>query len=333
MKSIVSTFILILGHYYLFCQNIIHVNNAPGSTADYSDLQDAIDAALPEDLIYVYGSGISYGNITITKKVQIQGPGYLLGSNFGGIQNPSPAIINSLNLEQGCVNSYLSGLTISNFTKIDLAGLVLIEKCQFKRTLSLKNSSGISIRNCHFDPLNSFDGNYIDQGCSDIKYENNLIEFAYLDVDNRSSATFTNNILFGLKFSNAFIGVNNSIFKNNILIAVNNLNGSGNTFLRNIFIGNSLVAPPGNINANENIVFLGYPNQGSYSPDGRFQLKPGSPAIGYGEGGTDCGIFGGPSPYVLSGLPSIPVIYEIAGPSTAPAGGNLNVTIKARIEN
>jgi hypothetical protein len=189
------------------------------------------------------------------------------------------------------------------------------------------------LRNCFFDPSSFFDGNYIGQGCSNIKFENNIIEFTYLDVEASSSALFKNNILFGLNFSNGFVGINNSIFKNNILFTNVNLSGSSNSLQRNIFIGNSVTAPPNNFKANEEDVFEGYPNQGSFSPDERYKLKQGSPAIGYGEGGTDCGIFGGSDPYVLSGLPSIPVIYDISGPATAPAGGTLNVTVKARIEN
>jgi hypothetical protein len=31
-----------------------------------------------------------------------------------------------------------------------------------------------------------------------------------------------------------------------------------------------------------------------------------SPGLGAGFGGTDCGIFGGAEPYVLSGIPPIP---------------------------
>ena len=42
------------------------------------------------------------------------------------------------------------------------------------------------------------------------------------------------------------------------------------------------------------------------STDGRYKLKAGSPAIGYGVGGVDCGIYGGPEPYVLSGMPTVP---------------------------
>ncbi len=64
------------------------------------------------------------------------------------------------------------------------------------------------------------------------------------------------------------------------------------------------------------------------STDGKYQLKAGSPAIGYAYGGGDCGPFGGASPYVLSGMPNIPAIYELLVPGAG--GSNLNITIKAK---
>ena len=49
---------------------------------------------------------------------------------------------------------------------------------------------------------------------------------------------------------------------------------------------------------------------GAGSTDGKWQLKQGSQAIGAGVGGIDCGMFGGNFPFVLSGIPAIPAIYE-----------------------
>jgi len=63
--------------------------------------------------------------------------------------------------------------------------------------------------------------------------------------------------------------------------------------------------------------------------DNGYLLKAGSPAIGAGVLGVDCGAFGTNDPYVLSGMPPIPAIFDVEmdqsiGTTTLP------VTIKAK---
>jgi len=67
-----------------------------------------------------------------------------------------------------------------------------------------------------------------------------------------------------------------------------------------------------------------------YSDDERYKLKAGSPAIGAGVSGVDCGAFGGVTPYVLSGLPPFPRIYEATIPGTAYSDKGLSCTIKIK---
>ena len=66
------------------------------------------------------------------------------------------------------------------------------------------------------------------------------------------------------------------------------------------------------------------------STDGQYQLKAGSPAIGAGNGGVNCGAYGGPNPYVLSGLPPVPAtwFFNIGDPS-----GPYNVQVKVKSHN
>ena len=80
-------------------------------------------------------------------------------------------------------------------------------------------------------------------------------------------------------------------------------------------------------NVSEASLFLGALTE---STDGKWQLKAGSPAIGAGEGGVDCGAFGGPQPYILSGLPVGPVIYELNVSSYSTEDNKLPVTIKVK---
>lgn len=74
-----------------------------------------------------------------------------------------------------------------------------------------------------------------------------------------------------------------------------------------------------------------YSNLCSNACDSSFYLVPNSPAIGAGYNGEDCGIFGGPTPYELSGLPSRPWIYEfMAPPASAGGAGPMPVEIKVK---
>jgi hypothetical protein len=87
---------------------------------------------------------------------------------------------------------------------------------------------------------------------------------------------------------------------------------------------------PGNINA----VFTGYPvDISGETNDGKYKLKPGSPAIGAGIGGVDLGIFGGPNPYRLSGIPSIPAFYKLEASSINATTNPFTVTFSTRSNN
>ena len=112
---------------------------------------------------------------------------------------------------------------------------------------------------------------------------------------------------------------------------------TGNYVAYNLVAG-SLVSGgtygPGNVgNVNMADVFVGFSNPAGYSTDGAWELKPEGPAIGAGEGGIDCGLFGGPLPYVLSGLPAIPRIYEAIVPTAGSTFTGLPVIIKAKSQN
>ena len=73
------------------------------------------------------------------------------------------------------------------------------------------------------------------------------------------------------------------------------------------------------------------------SVDQAYQLSAGSPAIGAGipNGATpvDCGAFGGPNTYKLSGIPAIPSIYELQVPPSATTTTDMLINMKSRSNN
>jgi hypothetical protein len=68
-------------------------------------------------------------------------------------------------------------------------------------------------------------------------------------------------------------------------------------------------------------------------PETKFHLIEGSPAIGYGQYGVDCGAFGADAPYVLSGLPPIPHIFETNIPVSGTSNSGLPVNVKIKSQN
>ena len=69
------------------------------------------------------------------------------------------------------------------------------------------------------------------------------------------------------------------------------------------------------------------------TPDAKYTLSATSPAKGAGEGGTDCGAFGGSEPYVLTGAPLGPIIQEIQVPSMARQNETIQIKLKAKVQN
>lgn len=64
-----------------------------------------------------------------------------------------------------------------------------------------------------------------------------------------------------------------------------------------------------------------------------YALTDDSPARGYGEDGTDCGIFGGLYPYVKGGLPYGHPYYENFVVSSMPVDGKINVSLKVKMQD
>ena len=109
-------------------------------------------------------------------------------------------------------------------------------------------------------------------------------------------------------------------------------------FKNNVSVSNQFGTANGNVaNVDINTLFVDYNGNLGYSNDSRWQLTPysvilgaPSPAIGAADDGGDCGIFGGAEPYVLSGLPAVPAIFEFDSHLTGTSSGGLNVNVKVK---
>jgi hypothetical protein len=332
----------------LMAQNVKRVDGNVANGAPYTTIQAAVDAAVAGDTIQIVGAASAYAGATVTKQLVFIGPGYFLGENLQTQMNKSTARLSSaLSLKTGSSGTIVMGLYF------DLTGACL------DMDGGLIN---IVIKRNYFRGINAIRFNITSAVMNNITVQQNYFldspwTYSYSNTNNNifllnnyiggpiqglnsSSLTIKHNVI-NTTQSFAFNGtypISNSIIQNNIIritggTPVANVNGT-NTFTNNL----SNTSVFGTANSNQasvtmSTVFEIDPSIVSPSPnttDSRWLLKAGSPALGAGASSEDLGMFGGSDPYVLSGLPPVPAIWELTAPTTATQSGGLNVTIKAK---
>ena len=300
------------------------VSNKSGVDADATTIQAAHDMAAAGDTIYVEGSSVNYGSLNLTNKVFIYGPGYFLGENPETQANIAPAYIEGLDFSTGSDGSIVSGLYITNSVDINASNVTL------KRNY-ITGSYTIDIETAQTNVLilqnyiisSSYDLMQVSTGSSNIMIHNNYIyhgnTYNAIETEGTAVVDVLNNVIYGN------ITVSNSSFTNNIY-RTGTPTGSGNVYYNNLCNGTQF--PSGN--GNQQTVDMGTVFVGPGTTDGQWQLAASSPALGAGLSGEDCGMYGGPDPYVLSGIPNIPSIYYFTAPTSASESSGLPVHIKVK---
>ena len=320
-------------------QKIVSVSQFPAMKPDYSDIQAAIDAVEAGTKIYVY-SGV-YNGFTVNKQLTIIGPGYFLEENPQNHAQAMSVIIQGTGIEIGSTasGSVIQGLNIKTKVNIENTQNITLKNClmnitdYYQRDLNIvvTGSSDIYIK-----------GNYLTQGAVstiniDIStstnvnilnnYINQTLNYWAVSIGNQLPCYLSNNVIYGALICQ------NAIISNNIWRGSRTDYYFYNRFTdcvirNNISVDNTSFGLSGGNKYVEDFstVFL----SPSGTSDGQWQLKEGSPAKGAGEGGTDCGMYGGIEPYKLSGISDIPVIYEFSAPLKAGAQDGLQVKLKVR---
>lgn len=333
-------------------RNVSNSPTAPVNTPyTYNDLQKAVDSAADGDSLYVHGTNIDYGTITLTNKtLTLIGAGYgnNLKSNF-----QQKTYISRIQFAgyTGTKNVVLVGLFLPSTSSITTAsgGAVnnlLIDRCAMYRITSNCNNlimrqsiietgcDGTSIfsptvNNSALIQNSVISGNIGGGSVNSSTWENNIFKAADCSVAGintyNGTATFINNI-----FNNFFpVSVSNCTFNNNLFVSLASLSsgnsGTGNIFSTSAgFVNN---ASPSNGIGKEN-----------YCSAVDYRLLSTSAAKGAGTGSTDMGIYGGTNALdtgaVLNGVPAMPRITEmnVQNLSVSPTG-TLNVKIRAVKEN
>ena len=325
----------------LLGQNIINVNNtSSGVTTQYTTIQAAVTAANNGDIIYLYPSSISYGAATINKKLTIIGPGYLVAQNPSLQINTyvSNGIVDNLTFAAGSNGSLVTGVDI-NVIIMNGQANIAIQRCKLRAYSNLDNTNNILYEGNYFEWTGNPHSINANSNNNGLIIRNNIFatthsNVGYYDIVTQPNGTaiVENNVFRWYCYFHNTIVRNNIFLQNATNVIVNN--GTGNSYLNNILVGNQTGLGTTNIIAvPEASICQGYPTQGATTFDDRFMLKSGSPAIGAGIGGIDCGAFSGSTPYKLSGIPFVPLIYQVNAPTTGNAATGINVNVKIRANN
>lgn len=326
-------------------QTIRRVNNTPGVTGPniYATVQAAHDAAAIGDIIYLEPSSTNspnnLGPSVCTKRLTIIGTGYFLPENASEPGMPADkreARVTTAQFNSGSAGSVAMGVVFINdgtvyvrdanikFERCYIVNIYLAAQVTGANLVSSSNNTRIARCFLPTNPGSSINGqswtvNGITYYPSNCQIENCRID-GITDIRN----SFINNNILTYNLS----GSEGNVCKNNIFIA--SVSGNGSTYQNNISTGNSLPSGNGNVNnVNGSLLFI----TATSSPDKNYQLAPASPARSAGVDGVDCGIFGGATPYILSGLPPYPVINDLQVSGTGSTTVPLNVTISAKSNN
>jgi len=311
-------------------QQTLTVSNNTAFAADYTTLGDAVNAANAGDIILVDGTGASYGTDTIDKAVVIIGPGNYFGppDNQEGYE-ATTATFDNLYFVDGSAGAYLSGMKVNNSVYVEDNSIMF--QRNYINSIVLDSVDNIILHQSYIVSTVSI------VQSQNISITNNFIDYLVHNAGSEMSALIENNTI-----SRIYDDLKNSIIRNNIIF----YSYSCTVFLpypsQNNTIDNNIIVCNKNIYNNTNLVnipfdtlFVGYPTNpdNQYAADARWQLSENSPAKGAADDGGDCGMFGGDEPYVLSGLPSVPIIYDFKTPSGASGDGGLNVEVKVKTNN
>ncbi len=316
---------------------IWRVNNNTGVTADFTTVQAAHNAAADGDTIHLEPSINSYGDLSMSKRLVIISTGQFITSNPGLQFDPKPAFVGTVNISNTAANNSVLMVRFAGNININsgVSGVSLIScgstspngnwGCTAGQ-LVINNADNITARGCWFSNI-QFDNN-----SNNIIIVNNIIGNAIRN-DGTSDGIISNNVIHAI--AGGPCGPNDGSL-NNCVIGNNIFNSQQEATFSNCNISNNLAPsanlPAGNgnqINVDMSTVFV---NASGGFVDNVYQLKPGSPAIGAGGGGIDCGAFGGASPFRLALTPPVPSIYKMALPAT-PSGNSMTLTFSTRSNN
>lgn len=358
MKNLKITFICCLFAFTVTAQNIITIDNSPQSTTTYQNLQDALDAAVAGDIIYIQPTATSYGAAVIDKAITIVGrshsevnrvsttgnitvrssdviiKGISLGTLTTNANGPIPAPHTGLRLYECEAGNIILGLGNSSPIIIDD---VEVQGCLFFTFFQRVNAQNILLGN------NIITGGIIVDAPETVIISNNIFRGGSGDITIQNASTTGTAILFNNMFTT------NSGTDKTITMFSGDFNFS-NCLTYNYGAGNLTFATSGTGTFLENdsllntdplfvdvdgSVFTSFAGTSpTYNPVIRMDdltLQAGSPALTGGGGGSQIGLFNSGFNYDYIGNPrDVPTLDIINYDAAVPKNGTINVTIEAK---
>ena len=189
------------------------VNNNPNTSADFTDLQTAIDAATNGDIIYVQQSPTSYGAITINKGLTIVGRSH----SDSGYKSE----VGIITFADGASNTTLKGLKTSSVTESNL-GATITDLKFFDNEIANFSLGNADTFNNVLIQGNILRGSlYMYANTSNVLINNNVIFAGGIYLYNTATLLFSNNVLalyYGVNIGNSSTGllnIDNCIFIGN----------------------------------------------------------------------------------------------------------------------
>ncbi len=296
---------------------ILRVNNSPNIEAGYNSLSNALLDAAIGDSIYLepssqaYGERDAYGfnDMKISKQVTIIGPGYYLAENKITEYATGEAFIGGT-IHVAADNVTISGVIMSN-VRIE-ANNVNIQRCQILNGSSTAvkintDVNGSVIEQCFV--VGDIQGqNYP----HNVMVNNNIIcgNVVGLERSRIEHNTFGKYNRFGTVRDLKFCTVIENIMENQSKSRINT-----SAFVNN-FVGD----------------FTKFMEKPDFTLDANYRIKLESPISTKAADGGPLGAFGGELPYVVSGLPDLPVISNVTGPTSVNSFQGLPITVTYKLD-
>lgn len=296
----------------------------------YATLQEAHDNSAAGDSLLVEGTVKTYADLNCTKRLVIIGTGYFLTKNPGQASSVSSTVQN-INFRAGSEGSVIIGLLFSSdltsySPHVYVSGISII-RCYLTNGINIESSINSMIVLQNYIEKYGISVSLTSYSFSGAILKNNIFNSTlsinrYTNIP-RIFAVVEHNIF----LSNVMIDATS--FRSNIIASASaTVDVSSAAIQNNLTAGTQLSTSTGT-QAYQGSVFVGLTGANN-SPDGQYKLKSDSQYLTSGYNNEQPGVFGGTEPYVLSGIPPIPTIYELQADAVANKQDGLNVTIKAR---
>lgn len=360
MKTLSILITLTLLGFSSFAQTVRRVNLTPGlnDPAIYTSVQAAHDASAAGDVIYIEPTDVNsgqYGSVTVNRLITIIGTGYDLAQTPNTSFDKRSVYIPSIDFENGSAGSKVMGLELSSIaigdinitvTRCELSSISLNQSSQLIGGL-YSNGNNATISNNRFNSSSSISGAGVAGGqATNCVITNNIFQNSYYAISSLSGAVINYNTFRngnGVSY-HVLNNVDGSTFTNNIIDARDATVGylvadatSNGTTLSNNLCTNVAGLPTGggNVNSTNPALVFTVANPWTVNPytDTNIQLAASSPAKTVGPGSTPIGAFAGNNPYVLSGVPNVPVITSFSNTGAGTTATPLSVTISVRSAN